>query len=166
VSRHELGVRRPHPPPQAEPHLQKPFQSAAKALQYCSDVGGRDARPTKADHLLNQRLFWTAPVQGIPLSGGSFVPFTIIGGLSNVEVVKKNIHQKEAASTLMALEPNISEFADFCPICTEMAVLCWSDTDLDEQICDYCAGCLAEAEFTLLKLNLNRPSPQLIEQNP
>ena len=66
----------------------------------------------------------------------------------------------------MALEPNISEFADFCPICTEMAVLCWSDTDLDEQICDYCAGCLAEAELTLLELNLNRPSPELIEQNP
>jgi hypothetical protein len=66
----------------------------------------------------------------------------------------------------MALEPNISEFVDFCPICTEMAVLCWSDTDLDEKICDNCAGCLAEAEFRLLKLNLDRPSPQLIEQNP
>jgi hypothetical protein len=81
-------------------------------------------------------------------------------------MIKRNSHQKEAASSLMALEPNISEFADFCPVCAEMAVLCWNDTDLDEKICDNCAGSLAEAEFTLLKLNLNRPSPELIEQNP
>lgn len=96
---------------------------------------------------------------------GSSVPFTIIGGFSNV-VVRRNSQQKEAASILMALKPNISEFADFCPVCTEMAVLCWRDSDLDEQICNNCAECLAEAEFTLLKLNLNRPPPELIEQNP
>jgi hypothetical protein len=66
----------------------------------------------------------------------------------------------------MALEPLISEFADFCPVCLEMAVLCWSDSDLGERICDNCAACLAEAEYTLSKLNFVRPSPQLIERNP
>ena len=66
----------------------------------------------------------------------------------------------------MAFDPVISEFADFCPVCTEMAVLCWSDSELDERICDNCAECLAEAEHTLLKLNLDRPSPELIERNP
>jgi hypothetical protein len=66
----------------------------------------------------------------------------------------------------MAFEPVISEFADFCPVCMEMAVLCWSDSELDERICDNCAGCLAVAEHTLLKLNLDRPSPELIERNP
>jgi hypothetical protein len=39
MSRHELGVRRPHPRPQTEPHLQKPFQSAAKALQQINRIG-------------------------------------------------------------------------------------------------------------------------------
>jgi hypothetical protein len=66
----------------------------------------------------------------------------------------------------MALEPLISEFADFCPVCMEMAVLCWSDSDLGERTCDNCAGYLAEAEHALLKLNLGRPSLQLIERNP
>ena len=66
----------------------------------------------------------------------------------------------------MAFEPVVSEFADFCPVCTEMAVLCWSDSDLDERICDNCAARLAEAEHTLLKLNLDRPPPELIERNP
>ena len=66
----------------------------------------------------------------------------------------------------ISIEPLVSEFADFCPVCAEMAILCWSDSDLDEQICDNCAGCLAEAEHTLLKLNLDRPSTQLIERNP
>jgi hypothetical protein len=66
----------------------------------------------------------------------------------------------------MAFESLISEFADFCPVCMEMAVLCWSDSDLGERICDHCATCLAEAEHRLLKSNLGRPSPQLIERNP
>ena len=39
MSRQELGVRRPHPRPQTEPHLQKPFQSAAKALQQINRIG-------------------------------------------------------------------------------------------------------------------------------
>jgi len=66
----------------------------------------------------------------------------------------------------MAFEPLVSEFADFCPICAEMTVLCWRDSDLGERICDNCAGRLAEAEHTLLKLNFNRPGPELIERNP
>lgn len=66
----------------------------------------------------------------------------------------------------MALDPLVSECADFCPVCTEMAALCWSDSDLDEWICDDCAECLVKAEYTLLKLNLYRPSPELIDRNP
>ena len=66
----------------------------------------------------------------------------------------------------MALDPLVSQYADFCPVCTEMAVLCWSDSDLDEGICDDCAECLVKAEHTLLKLNLYRPSPELIDRNP
>jgi hypothetical protein len=66
----------------------------------------------------------------------------------------------------MALDPLVSEYADFCPVCTEMAVLCWSDSDLDERFCDDCAECLVKAEHTLLKLNLYRPSPELIDRNP
>jgi hypothetical protein len=66
----------------------------------------------------------------------------------------------------MALVPLISEFADFCPVCLEMAVLGWSDSELGERICDNCAACLAEAEHMLLKLNFVRPSPPLIERNP
>jgi hypothetical protein len=38
-------------------------------------------------------------------------------------------------------------------------VLYWSDSDLAERICDDCAECLAKAEHSLLKFNLNRPSP-------
>ena len=66
----------------------------------------------------------------------------------------------------MALDPLVSEYADFCPVCTEMAVLCWSDSDLDERICDDCAECLVKAEHTLLKLNLDRPSRELIDRDP
>jgi hypothetical protein len=67
----------------------------------------------------------------------------------------------------MALDPLLSEYADFCPVCTEMAVLCWSDSDLgDERICNDCAQCLAKAEYTLSKYNLDRPSRELIDRNP
>jgi len=66
----------------------------------------------------------------------------------------------------MALVPLISEFADFCPVCLEMAVLCWSDSELGERICDNCAAHLAEAEQMLLKLNFVRPPLPLIERNP
>jgi hypothetical protein len=66
----------------------------------------------------------------------------------------------------MALNPLLSEYADFCPVCTEMAVLCWSDSDLDEHVCDDCAECLAKTEHTLSKFNLDRPSSELIDRNP
>jgi hypothetical protein len=49
----------------------------------------------------------------------------------------------------MAVDPLISEYADFCPVCTEMAVLCWIDSDLGEGICDDCAECLIAAEHML-----------------
>ena len=62
----------------------------------------------------------------------------------------------------MALDPLVSEYADFCPVCTEMALLCWSDSDLDERICDDCAEYLIKAGQTLLKLNLDPPSNELI----
>jgi hypothetical protein len=45
-------------------------------------------------------------------------------------------------------------------------ILCWSDSDLDERICDDCAQCLVKVENTLLKLNLDGPSPELIHRNP
>jgi hypothetical protein len=66
----------------------------------------------------------------------------------------------------MAFEHLASEFADICPVCTEMALLCWTDSDLDERICDDCAASLVDAEYTLLNLNLDRPSPELIERDP
>jgi hypothetical protein len=66
----------------------------------------------------------------------------------------------------MALDPLLSEFADFCPVCTAMSVLCWHDSDLNEAICDDCAGCLAEVEDTLKALNFDHPSPALIDRNP
>jgi hypothetical protein len=66
----------------------------------------------------------------------------------------------------MTIDPIVSEYADFCPVCTEMAVLCWSDSDLGEQICDDCAEWLVKAEQMLLKFNLDRPSPELIGRNP
>jgi hypothetical protein len=67
----------------------------------------------------------------------------------------------------MALDPVLSEYADFCPVCAEIAVLRWSDSDLgDERICDDCAACLVEAEQTLSNYNLDRPSPELIDRNP
>jgi len=65
----------------------------------------------------------------------------------------------------MAFESVISKFADFSVVCTEMAVLCWNDSELDERVFDNCAGCLAEAAHTLLKSNLHRPSLELIERN-
>jgi hypothetical protein len=66
----------------------------------------------------------------------------------------------------MALDRLVSEYADFCPVCTEMAVLCWSDTDLNERICEDCAECLVEAEQTLLRFKLDHQSPDLIDHNP
>ena len=66
----------------------------------------------------------------------------------------------------MTIDPIVLEYADFCPVCTEMAVLCRSDSDLGEQICDDCAECLIKAEHTVLKLNLDRPSQELIDRNP
>jgi hypothetical protein len=66
----------------------------------------------------------------------------------------------------MALDPFLSEYADFCPVCMEMALLCWSDSDLDERICDDCAECLVKAEQALSKFDLDRPSPELIARNP
>jgi hypothetical protein len=68
--------------------------------------------------------------------------------------------------TPMALDPLFSEFADICPVCEEVAVLCWSDSDLDQSICEDCAECLIKVEGTLLKLNFDRPSPALIDRNP
>ena len=63
----------------------------------------------------------------------------------------------------MALDTVLSEYADFCPVCTEMAVLRWSDSDLDERICDGCAECLVEAEhvFGLCHLLGFRFAPRL-----
>ena len=62
----------------------------------------------------------------------------------------------------MALDPLVSEYADFCPVCTEMAVLCWSDSDLNEGICEV----LVEAEQALLKFKLGHPPLDLIERDP
>ena len=66
-------------------------------------------------------------------------------------------------SAAMALDTVLSEYADFCPVCTEMAVLRWSDSDLDERICDGCAECLVEAEhvFGLCHLLGFRFAPRL-----
>jgi len=69
-------------------------------------------------------------------------------------------------SPAMALSPLFSEYADFCPVCGEMAVLCWIDRDLAEPICDDCAECLVRAEGTLSKVNLHPPSLELIDRNP
>jgi hypothetical protein len=66
----------------------------------------------------------------------------------------------------MAFESLVSEFADFCPVCAEMAVMCWRDSDLAEAICEDCAERLAEAERTLLHLQLDRPTAALIIRNP
>lgn len=66
----------------------------------------------------------------------------------------------------MALEPLVSEFADFCAVCSEMAVMCWRDRDLAEAICEDCAERLAEAERMLLHLKLDHPTPTLIARNP
>lgn len=66
----------------------------------------------------------------------------------------------------MAFEPLVSEFADFCPVCAEMAVICWRDSDLAESICEDCAEQLGEGEHTLLHLKLDRPAPALIARNP
>jgi hypothetical protein len=66
----------------------------------------------------------------------------------------------------MAIEPVVSEFADFCPLCAEMAVLCWKDTELPESVCGACAERLAEVERTLLQLRFGRPTPALLTRNP
>ena len=66
----------------------------------------------------------------------------------------------------MALNPLCSEYADFCPVCDEMAVLCWIDRDLAEAICDDCAECLVRAESMLSKVNLVPPSLELIDRDP
>jgi len=66
----------------------------------------------------------------------------------------------------MAFEPLRIEFTGFCPVCMEMAVLCWHDTDLRASICEDCAERLAKVECTLLALRLDHPSPELIKRNP
>jgi hypothetical protein len=71
-----------------------------------------------------------------------------------------------ATSAPMAFEPLVSEFADFCPVCVEMAVICWRDSDLAESICEDCAERLGEVERTLLHLKLGRPTAALIARNP
>jgi hypothetical protein len=69
-------------------------------------------------------------------------------------------------SAAMALHPLYSEHADFCPVCDEMAILCWIDSDLAVPICHGCAECLARAESTLSQLKFAPPSPELINRNP
>jgi hypothetical protein len=66
----------------------------------------------------------------------------------------------------MALSPLFSEYADFCPVCDEMAVLCWIDRDLAAPICDGCAECVVRAECVLSKVNLHPPPLELINRNP
>jgi hypothetical protein len=66
----------------------------------------------------------------------------------------------------MAIHPLVSEYADFCPLCMQMAVLRWTDGELNERIRDDCAEWLAEAENTLSTFGLDRPSPELINRNP
>jgi hypothetical protein len=66
----------------------------------------------------------------------------------------------------MALESLVSEFADFCAVCSEMAVMCCRDSDLTEAICEDCAERLAEAERMLLHQKLDHPTPALIIRNP
>jgi hypothetical protein len=66
----------------------------------------------------------------------------------------------------MAIETLLSEFADFCPVCAEMALLCRRDSDLAESICEDCAERLSEVERTLFLLKLDRPAPELIARNP
>ena len=65
----------------------------------------------------------------------------------------------------MALDFLLSEFADFCPVCKETAMLCRRDSDLNESICEDCAANLAQVEDTLLELDLDRPSPALIRHH-
>jgi hypothetical protein len=66
----------------------------------------------------------------------------------------------------MPIEPLVLEFADFCPVCAEMALLSWRDSDLAESICEDCAECLSGVERKLLQLKLDPPSPELIARNP
>ena len=66
----------------------------------------------------------------------------------------------------MATEPLVSQFADFCSVCTEMAVLGWIDSDLNEPVCDDCVAHLFEAECLLLAHQLNLPAAELIKRNP
>jgi hypothetical protein len=52
-------------------------------------------------------------------------------------------------SALMPLQPVVSEFADYCPVFEETAVLRWTDSELEEQICEDCADSLGYAEHAL-----------------
>lgn len=69
-------------------------------------------------------------------------------------------------SVAMAFNPLFSEYADFCPVCDEMTMMCWIDSDLAASICDDCAGCLVQAEHMLSQANLDPPSLDLINRNP
>jgi hypothetical protein len=66
----------------------------------------------------------------------------------------------------MALNPLFAEHADFCPVCDEMAILCWIDRDLAEAIRNDCAEWLVRAESILSKVNLVPPSLELIDRDP
>jgi hypothetical protein len=66
----------------------------------------------------------------------------------------------------MLVEPDFHEYADFCPVCTEMVVLCWIDEEVDGRVCDDCAESLYEAERVLVACGLCCPSAELIRRNP
>ncbi|MBV8585631.1 MAG: hypothetical protein JO308_05035 [Verrucomicrobia bacterium] len=66
----------------------------------------------------------------------------------------------------MAVDPLISEYADFCSVCTEMTVLGWIDKELDSPVCEDCAAYLFQAECILLAHKLNPPATELIKRNP
>ena len=66
----------------------------------------------------------------------------------------------------MAVDPLVSEYADFCSVCTEMAVLGWIDRDLANPVCDDCAAHLFQAECILLAHKLAPPATELIKRNP
>jgi hypothetical protein len=110
----------------------------------------------------------TATCTSLPFGGQRVVPVFgmpwIVGGL---------VSEDGPSVRLAPLNPNPRENSALIPDASvlklnsvEKPVLCWSDSDLDERICDDCAECLVKAEHTLLKLNLDRPSPELIDRNP
>jgi hypothetical protein len=66
----------------------------------------------------------------------------------------------------MALNPLFSEYADFCPVCDEMTILCWIDRDLAQAVCNEWGECLVCTESMLSKVNLVPPSLELIDRNP